>query len=372
MQLKVREMALAPRAKAWGVLAAGAALMSLSMGTLAQNAPAVSVGAGVRTGFTSLDIDGLDEDINDFELNNARIYIGGQATEDISLMFNTEYSSVDEKVMVIDAVAKFEFAKELNIWAGRFLPPSDRANMYGPFYANNFQPFIDGVQANYPSETTGRQDGVMYWGQIGIAKISAGVFDAPQTKGDSDVLYAARAQLDFWDAEDGYYLNGTYYGEKDLLALGVATQTASGDNAYTVDFLLEKKLANLGVISVEAEYAKYDGLGGAPVNISIAGIPVGANESDGFYALGAYLFPQKIGIGQLQVLLKAGEATFEFPIIGDVDQETTEFNLNYIIKDFKARIGIFYVDVNFKPGSSGVIGVPSDAKLAGILFQVQI
>jgi hypothetical protein len=368
MQLKAREMSAAPVSSA---LALGAALLSLPVSVFAQSSP-VSVGAGVRTSFTNLDIDGLDEDISDFELNNARIYIGGQATEDISLMFNTEYSSFDETVRVIDAVAKFEFSKEFNIWAGRFLPPSDRANLYGPFYASNFVPFIDGVQGNYPSETTGRQDGVMYWGQLGIAKISAGVFDAPITKGDSDVIYAARAQLDFWDAEDGYYLNGTYYGEKDLLAVGVASQTASGDNAYTVDFLLEKKLANLGVLTVEAEYAKYDGLGGAPVLITIAGAPVGANESDGFYALGAYLFPQVVGIGRIQALLKAGEATFEFPVIGDVDQETTEVNINYIIRDFKARIGLFYVDVDFKPNSTGVIGIPSDSKQFGVLFQVQI
>lgn len=186
------------------------------------------------------------------------------------------------------------------------------------------------------------------------------------------MLVAARVQLDFWDAEDGYYLNGTYYGERDLLAVGVAGQTVSGDNAYTVDFLLEKKLANLGVVSVEAEYAKYDGLGGAPVNITVLGTPVGANESDGFYALGAYLFPQVIGIGRLQVLVKTGEATFEFPIAGDVDQETTELNLNYIIKDFKARIGLFYVDVDFKPSSSGIIGIPADTKLFGVAFQVQI
>jgi hypothetical protein len=365
--LKVRAIPAA----SWGALAASAAILALPNSVVAQNSP-VSVGAGVRTSFTNLDIDGLDEDISDFELNNARIYLGGQATEDISLMFNTEYSSVDEKVVVIDAVAKFEFAKEFNIWAGRFLPPSDRANMYGPFYANNMVPFVDGVQANYPSETTGRQDGVMYWGQLGIAKVSAGVFDAPLTKGDSDVLAAGRVQLDFWDAEDGYYLNGTYYGEKDLLAVGVAGQTVSGDNAYTVDFLLEKKLANLGVLSVEAEYAKYDGLGGAPTTITLAGIPVGANESDGFYALGAYLFPQTIGIGRIQLLLKAGEATFEFPVAGDVDQETTELNVNYIIKDFKARIGLFYVDIDFKPDSGGLIGIPADTKLAGILFQVQI
>jgi len=39
---------------------------------------------------------------------------------------------------VLDAIARFEFSDELNIWAGRFLPPSDRANLHGPYYANEW------------------------------------------------------------------------------------------------------------------------------------------------------------------------------------------------------------------------------------------
>ena len=36
------------------------------------------------------------------------------------------------------------------------------------------------------------------------------------------VLGAGRVQVDFWDPEGGYYLNGTYYGDKNLLAIGAA------------------------------------------------------------------------------------------------------------------------------------------------------
>ena len=379
MQLKVKQT---PAARGLSAIAWGAALLalpvSLQMGSaLAQDALPFSVGAGVRTSFTNTDVDGAGEDVNDFEVTNARIYIGGKVNDDISLMFNTEYTTFDEKVQVIDAVAKFEYSKTFNIWAGRFLPPSDRANMYGPFYASHFGSFIDGVQDGYPSETTGRDDGVMYWGQFGGAKISAGVFDVPQSKGDSDVLYAVRAQFDFWDAEDGYYLNGTYYGEKDLLAIGVASQKLQGNDASTFDFLLEKKLGNGGVVTLEAEYANYDGLGGYPtpraVDITpgplVTLVPLPSNKSDGFYVLGAYLFPQVVGTGRFQVLLKGGEATFEFPTAADVDQRTTEFNLNYIIKDFKARISLFYIGVDFKPSS---IFVAPDFKRIGLGLQVQI
>ena len=369
MRLKPINFRAAARWRAAGIGAVLAGLPVSSVLAADVTLPPISVGAGVRSSFTHTDSD-FGDDISDFELNSARIYISGKATEHISLMFNTEYNTggaTPESIRVIDAVAQFSFSDQFNIWAGRFLPPSDRANLYGPYYANHWGVYRDGVQDGYPFETEGRNDGVMYWGQFGIAKVSAGAFDVQNlTKGSSDVLYAGRVQLDFWDPEGGYYLNSTYYGEKDLLALGVAAQTASGDNAYSVDFLLEKKLANSGVVTVEAEYAKYDGLGGYPSPLATLAGPVPYDSSDGYYLLGAYVFPQTVGIGKFQALAKYGEATYDYAALGDVDQTTTELNLTYLIKDFNARVTLFYIDSSFDPN------LGRDTTQLGIGLQVQI
>jgi hypothetical protein len=345
-------------------LAALATLIAAPLTTFAADVtlPPVSVGAGVRTSFSNTSLDGPGEDISDFELNSARVYLSGKVTDNISLMFNTEYNGITEDLVVMDAAAQFAFSDQFNIWAGRFLPPSDRANLYGPYYASHWGVYIDGVQDGYPSESVGRQDGAMYWGQFGILKVSAGAFDVEGlTKGDSDVLYAARVQADFWDAEAGYYLNGTYYGEKDLLAVGVAGQKVAGDVAYSIDFLLEKKLGNSGVVTVEAEYAMYDGLGGYPSPIAES-----YDKEDGYYVLGAYLFPQQMGIGKLQLLAKYGVATGDYPIFGDLDVETTELNANYIIKAFNARVSVFYIDQSYDPA------IGEDLKYYGIGLQVQM
>jgi Phosphate-selective porin O and P len=342
-------------------IALAAITLPLAQAMAQVDLPPVSVGAGVRTSFTNTDVDDADAETSDFELNSARIYLSGKVTEDISLMFNTEYSAGSEEIGVIDAVAQFSFSDSFNIWAGRFLPPSDRANLYGPYYASHWGVYQDGVQDGYPSETTGRDDGVMYWGQFGLAKVSFGVFDVEGlTKGSTDVLYAGRVQLDFWDPEAGYYLNGSYYGEKDLLAIGVAGQNAAGENAYTLDFLLEKKLGGSGVVTVEAEYGVYDGLGGY-------GTPLTGSyeKSDGFYLLGAYLFPAEVGIGKFQVLGKFGETTYEFAA-GDVDQETLELNLNYIMKGFNARAFLFYIDSSWDPD------LGADVTQMGLGLQVQL
>ncbi len=157
------------------------------------------------------------------------------------------------------------------------LPPSDRANLYGPYYAHHWATFSDGIQNGHPFVSAGRDNGVVYWGDFSKVKVSGGAFDGLSATGKTDIIGAGRIQVDLWDAESGYYLNGTYYGDKDLLAFGVASQVQTGNTATTADFLLEKKLGGGGVVSIESEYAFYNELGGYDSNY---------NRSQGAYVLG--------------------------------------------------------------------------------------
>src|SRR5258708_499108 len=298
----------------------------------------VTVGAGMRSSFdhTELDHGGSTDK---FMLDSVRLYVNGSVTDKIKFMFNTEYDQGTNKVGVLDAVARFEFSPQFNIWAGRLLPPSDRANLYGPYYAHQWGVYTDGVQDGYPFVFQGRDNGVVYWGTFAKkVKVSAGAFDGGTATGNSKVIGAARVQIDFWDAEDGYYLNGTYYGDKNLLAIGGATQIQDGHTASTVDFLLEKKLPNAGVVSIEAEYSNYNRLGGYDAIFA---------KSQGAYALGSYLFPKKVGIGKFEVLGKFAKADFTHGKNPSYNQKTTEVNFNYIIKQFNARVMTFFSDTRF-------------------------
>jgi hypothetical protein len=243
----------------------------------------ITVGAGLQTSFAHTEPDGGDS-TDKFQLDHARLYVSGPVVGDIKFMFNTDYDSVTNKIGVLDAVAQIEIAPMFNIWAGRFLPPSDRANLYGPFFSHEWQVYTDGIQDGYPFVFQGRDNGVVYWGQFAKKiKVSVGAFDGGSATGNSKILGAARVQIDFWDQEDGYYLNGTYYGDKNLLAIGGATQVQDGHTASTVDFLLERKLPNDGVVSIESEYSNYNRLGGYKAAYA---------KSQGAYALGSYLFPK--------------------------------------------------------------------------------
>jgi hypothetical protein len=300
----------------------------------------ITVGAGLRTSFVHTEPDGADS-TDKFALDDIRLYVNGPVTEKIKFMFNTDYNNSTNTVNVLDAVARIEMSPHFNIWAGRFLEPSDRSNLYGPFYAHEWAVYTDGVQDGYPFVFQGRDNGVAYWGDFGKkikVKVSAGAFDGGSATASQKIIGAARVQLDFWDAEDGYYLNGTYYGDKNLLAIGGATQVQDGKTATTVDFLLEKKVLNGGAFSIEAEYADYNRLGGYD--------PLYA-KSQGAYGLASFLFPKAVGPGKFEILGKYAKAEFTHGITPSYNQKTTEVNFNYVIKQFNARVMTFYKDTRF-------------------------
>src|SRR5262249_10121599 len=261
-----------PRTVWTASLAAAAASLLLANASplSAQTAlPPVTVGAGVRTSFVNTDPDGAAHDTQNFNLDSVRLYVNGPVTDKIKFMFNTEYDGGSNKIAVLDAAARFEFRPEFNIWAGRFLPPSDRSNLYGPYYAHHWNVYTDGIQDGYPFIFQGRDNGVVYWGDFGKFKFAGGGFDGGTATGNKNVIGAARVQVDLWDPEQGYYLNGTYYGGKTLLAIGAAVQAQPAvvagqptNKAVSADFLLERKLPDGSVVTFESEYANYDRLGG--------------------------------------------------------------------------------------------------------------
>jgi hypothetical protein len=320
--------------------------------------PPVTIGAGLQSSFAHTSPDAGDS-TQQFVINSARLYVNGPVTDKIKFMFNSEYDGANNKIGVLDAVARIEISPKFNIWAGRLLPPSDRANLYGPYYSHHWAVYTDGVQDGYPFVATGRDNGIVYWGDFNKVKFSVGGFDGASATGKPDAIGAARFQLDLWDPESGYYLNGTYYGGKDLLAIGLAVQAQTGNTASTADFLLEKKLPDGGVVSFESEYAYYDRLGGYDSRYGL---------SRGAYALASYMFAKQVGMGRFEVLGKYAKARFSrgiTPADIDYDQKTSEFNFNYVIKEFNARVMFFFRNTDFN-------AVKSDFWQSGMGLQIQM
>jgi hypothetical protein len=322
------------------------------------SSPPVSVAVAARTAFEHA-APANTTATNTFTLDSVRLFLSGPVTDTIKVTFDTEYDSASNQVQVMDAIGRFEYSPHFNVWMGRFLPPSDRANLYGPYYASNWGIYTDGVQDGYPFITEGRANGVAYWGQYGMFSASGGVFDGPTATGDTTPIGAGRLQVDFWDREPGYYSSGTYYGSKNVLGVGVAGQVqGEGHTAVSADLLLERKVTGGGAVSLEGELARYHGLGGYDPRYT---------TDQGGYVLASYLLPVLTGTGRFQLLGKVARAGFSGGFgaaDADYHQTTTEVNVNYIMKGYDARIMVFYLETRFD-------GIQSNDRRIGVGLQLQ-
>ncbi|WP_284451957.1 MULTISPECIES: porin [Methylophaga] len=316
----------------------------------------VSVGFGMRGSFSSVEDAANDGGSSkDFDLDSARLYVSGSLNKYIKGIFNTEKSGGNDTFQIIDAAGIFQFTPDMAIWAGRFLSPSSRANMAGPYYTlgGGYWQSI-AARYGYNGGTIGRDDGVALvatafdqrlaysFGAFEADKIfelSSGVADVTNNADQSDeLMYAGRLQYSFWDKEPGYYGTGNYLGQKDIFTIGIfgrskedgaASATDVGDySQYGADLLIEKKLAT-GAVSFEAAYYDYDT------------DDVFESEQGEAYAVGAgYIFNEKVGWGQFQPFIRYQN----FDADDNTETERTDYGVAYIIDGYNAQVSARYSD----------------------------
>jgi len=335
----------------------------------------LSLGAGLRTQFNYVDTDAGS--IQDFSVASIRLYMNGQANENIKFTFNTE--KIDgQSVDVLDAIARFEFSKGFNVWMGRMLTPADRIEMNGPYYALSWNQY---TQPLFPSDQGGqagrfgRDEGVTVWGTSGKFQYAIGAFDGLQTSANSDdsLLYAGRFAFNFLNMEDNpaYYTSSTYYGSLgNILTAGVSFQsqadgtgsaTESGDfSGFTVDLLSETVFEGGGVLTLEAEYKDFD------ADFSIATPAAGdcfcLFDGESYFVTAAYLVPSEMGPGKLQPYVRYVENEPSDANSSDL----TEIGANYVIAGHNARLNL-----NFLSGDANISGYPG-ADVDSVNFGVQL
>ena len=288
----------------------------------------LSYGVGLRvgggettsTGANTVGVSALD----------VRPYISGKIHPMVKFSANLDLNNTDaSRIHVLDAVAQFEPDQLFNVWFGRFLPPSDRANLSGPYYQNAWL-YPDAVNG-YPSIYAGRDDGVALWGQTGGGKFKyqGGFFTTDANTPAKQGIYAARLTYDFLDPEPGYYNSSTYYGSKEILAVGGALQyqrngvaTATGKQdllGFNVDALFERPLLGGDALSLEGAYYDFEQ----------------GNQGQSFFVLAGYLIGQKLGIGKVQPMARFQQF---MPSGGGTATRVLDGGLNYILDGHNARL----------------------------------
>ncbi len=279
---------------------------------------------------------------------DVRPYISGQILPFLKFEGNLDLAYGDlGRIHVLDAVAKFEPDDLINFWIGRFLPPSDRANLSGPYYQNawNF-PSTNG----YPSVYAGRADGAAVWGQVdkGRFKYQAGFFTLnPATPSDQGI-YAGRLTFNFLDPEPGYYNSSTYYGGKDVLALGAVVQFQQNGSVIPRGGGLPPEQKDLLGTNLDLLFEKRLPFGafGATDTLSLEGAYYNFNkgaQGRSFFALASYLFGPKVGFGQFQPMARYTQL---MPTGGGDSTKIVDGGVNYVIDGHKARLAVVVQNIN--------------------------
>ena len=314
--------------------------------------PPIDVGAWLRVGST---FQGTDpKKLNDWHMSNAyaELHAGGKIHKNVAvtLNLNADYAGANPSAAIEDAIIQFDFDDAFHLWAGHLLVPVDRANASGPFFM---------IPWNYPGivsvgNTTqfylpagegafGRNNGAVVWGDVLTNKLTylVGVFD--NNKVASSPFYSGRVRLALWDTEPGFWGNASFFGDKNMLSVGVGGEfqkhgsatTAGGDKDYSevnADVLLEKKIPGGGWFTAEGAYYHY--------NVNDGGL------SDSAYILAAFA-TGPIGVGNVQPM-----ARFQyFKLKGDGQPKPLNFDagISYLIKGPALRVLATYSYTKIPP-----------------------
>jgi hypothetical protein len=285
------------------------------------------------------------------EDGDLELHFDGQATNEIGITGNVAAvfgnGNTDAAVTMLDLILRFDITDPFHVWVGRMLVPSDRANFSGTWFeAPWYYPgtwtsnFVGPREGPY-----GRNDGATIWGQFGggLFKYYLSAFELDN---GGKPLWSGRLNLSLINPEPGYYHSSTYYGGKDLLAIGIGGQfkkdgsllippptmampmpgaTDADDYAlFNADILFEKNLQTAGVLDLEGAVYKYFG-DFEPFKFS-------------YLLLASWLTPEKVGPGKIQPLVRWQSAKTQV----DTTDSSLEVQLGYVIADYGARVSLGY------------------------------
>ncbi len=329
--------------------------------------------------YTDTDGDGVgDESINDFMTRRAYFYVKGIVNPWFSFFVHYAGDRIGQQdldnpsvglgsgLALRDGWITMKLAGEaLMVQAGRMYVPFTRN--YGTtstktLLTTDLDWGQGGVRSGifYPSKV-GRDDSVCLWGNISGGKFQYRLMIGEGVEGsarnpDDNLRFAGRVSVSLFDPETGWFNKGTYLGKKRVLSIGAgfdyqedikatSSSTTKDDySAWTVDLFWDQPLG-AGAITLEAAYIDIDhSANGVTWTYLSAG-----DDASIVSVKAGYLFPGKIGVGQLQPFVHYQN----FDVDNEDDTDVYGIGLNYYIKGLanKISLDLTFVDQDRESGS---------------------
>ena len=267
-------------------------------------------------------------------------YFGWQA----NFNGNAKPAKTSGAASIMDMILKIDVDDAFHVWAGRLLVPSDRSNFSGPFFMSPWNyPGVYSVGTNFAfvgpkTGANGRDDGVVVWGQFvgGKAKYFLGAFNLDNAQ--QSPLYSGRINIALLGEEPGLWGSSTYYGDKDIVAVGggyqyqkggsnVIPPAVNGDTNLNIvmgDLLAEKNLPGAGTLSLEGTYYHFD---------------KGQPAKQAFYVLASFLTADYLGVGKLQPLVRWQQTS---PQSGGAKMTMLDAFVTYVIHAYDLKLTAGY------------------------------
>ncbi len=319
-------------------------------------APVLKMGVGFRTGLAAVLDDPVVLTLDDGLVDqvNIRPYLTGQLTDNIGFFLQYEIGTLNGlgHFAILDAIAQVKIVDEFQIWLGHHIPANDRNNMNGPFFNNGWNFPI--LVPTYSMDSGARDRGVTFWGLVadGMLKYQASIVDLQKGRDISTSRFAGRVTLHLLEPENFYYNSGTYYGGQDVFALGAFATYQKGIDggpdvnmdgdvendyaAFSFDAMFEKNLGS-GTLTLDAIYWNTKGAGlDYVVNQGSVDSGAGVNFTPPGHSMmfgASWLFPEKMGIGQLQPNVRLQYAAYD----DQAKQAVLDVGIGYIIDGYNHR-----------------------------------
>jgi hypothetical protein len=335
--------------------------------TRPEKLPPIDVGAWLRVGARVQGVyDPKKLDDQRMDVIYGELHVGGKVMKNVGVTLNLnasglpspDYHSKSGVVQIEDAIVSFDFDDAIHLWAGQLLVPVDRSNLAGPFFMIpwNYPGFFS-VGSNLvitaPKEgPSGRNTGMVVWGDFadGMFKYMAGAFDS----GDVTLapLYSGRLNLALMDKEPGFWGNASYFGEKNILSVGVGGQfQREGSTATAIPPAVAPAPADYGEMNADV-LAEYKVGGGWVTGEAAYYHFTGSNDAikDAFFVTGAIASPQ-VGAGNIQPMIR-----YQMGKGDNVKVWNLDAFLSYLVKGpaLRATLGFQHVDLDHDVAGNAV------------------
>ncbi len=296
-----------------------------------------------------------------------RLLFAGQANDLIGYYVQFEAGNddkagnADKSIFYRDAYLTVDYTDGLRLIAGRFKNTFSRENLEACMEPLSIDRAEVIAYSPFGAQGGTRDTGAALWGNLADGKFQYRLMVADGRQGDilpkKSPRVTARVHLSLLDPETDYGYHSNYLGTKKVFTIGAAVDyqanvaygnyTQRNDiknfKAWTVDAMFEYPTKS-GTYVLSTAYFDYS-TGNAINEDPDPSLPV-ASELKAYYLKGAYLFPNKVGIGRLQPYFRYERSNYGISS-GLYDQKWNGLGVNYYLNGQNLRLSLEYAKVKF-------------------------